>query len=105
MLKILLTKSNVKQHFVLKTDKIQCAFVTESVSFIKLAFQLNFYWFLLKEYPYLSSLLVVPSKKEHEEYCAQQYAEGAHSGDNDLCHHLHVTGQGIWNTANSNMKK
>ena len=38
---------------------------------------------------------VSSAQQEHEEDCAEQDAECAHSGDHNLRYHLHVTGQGI----------
>lgn len=39
------------------------------------------------------NLSAVFLQEEHEEYCSEQYTEGAGSWDDELSHHLHVTSQ------------
>lgn len=46
----------------------------------------------------LVSPLSASAKKKHKEKCSDENAEGAHSGHDYFCYHLHVVSQGIWNT-------
>ena len=41
------------------------------------------------------------TQQEHEEDGAEEDAERAHGGNNNLCHHLHVANQRIWNVSHS----
>lgn len=42
--------------------------------------------------------LEASTQQEHEEDGTEEDAECAHSGNHDLCHHLHVTYQRVWDT-------
>lgn len=43
----------------------------------------------------LASLLGASAKEKHKKKRSDENAEGAHSGHDYLCYHLHVAGQGI----------